>query len=79
MHIDITDEVFRSRVAEEAFCPLWRSLEELQPYCLQKKVKIAVETLFCASASSFLQLYERLLRAFRLSSLASASIQVIGK
>lgn len=65
MHIDITDAVFRSREAEQAFfAPLWASLEELQPYCVEKRVKIAVETLFCASASSFLQLYDRLFARF---------------
>jgi sugar phosphate isomerase/epimerase len=65
MHIDITDDVFRSIDAEEAFfAPLWTSLEELQPYCLKQGVKIAVETLFCASAQSFLLLYDRLFTRF---------------
>ncbi|WLE00772.1 TIM barrel protein (plasmid) [Agrobacterium leguminum] len=65
MHIDITDDVFRSKQAEEAFfTPLWTSLEELQPYCLEKGVKIAVETLFCASSQSFLRLYDRLFGRF---------------
>lgn len=61
MHIDITDDVFASPDATERFFePLERSLDELQPYCRAKAVAIAVETLFCASAASFLQLYERL-------------------
>lgn len=65
LHIDITDEVFHSKVAEEVFfAPLWISLEELQPYCVEKRVKIAVETLFCASAHSFLMLYDRLFARF---------------
>ncbi|UXS66700.1 hypothetical protein [Agrobacterium tumefaciens] len=66
MHIDITDEVFRSRVAEEAFfAPLWRSLEELQPYCLQKEGQdCGRNSVLGASASSFLQLYERLFARF---------------
>ncbi|MFB9950942.1 sugar phosphate isomerase/epimerase family protein [Rhizobium puerariae] len=65
MHIDITDDVFRSTDAEEVFfTPLWASLEELQPYCLKKGVKIAAETLFCASSESFLLLYDRLFDRF---------------
>lgn len=61
LHVDITDDVFRSPESEEAFFrPLQISFEALQPYCREKGVKIAVETLFCASAESFLLLYDRL-------------------
>ena len=61
LHIDITDEVFRSAASEAAFFnPFWRSLDALQPYCLERGVKIAVETLPGANAASWLKLYDLL-------------------
>lgn len=61
LHIDITDEVFRTADTEAAFFdPFWRSLDELQPYCVERGVKIAVETLQGASAESWLKLYDLL-------------------
>ena len=61
LHIDITDEVFRSAETEAAFFdPFWRSLDELHPYCVERGVKIAVETLQGASAESWLRLYDLL-------------------
>ncbi|MFW8589128.1 sugar phosphate isomerase/epimerase family protein [Rhizobium beringeri] len=61
LHIDITDNVFRSEAAErEFFDPLFQSLDEIRPYCLEKGVQIAAETLLCASAQNFLNLYDRL-------------------
>lgn len=61
LHIDIADEVFRSQESEtNFFTSLWRSLDELQPFCRARGVKIAVETLMMASATSWLRLYELL-------------------
>lgn len=61
LHIDITDKVFRTADTEAAFFdPFWRSLDELQPYCIERGVKIAVETLMGASADSWLRLYDLL-------------------
>lgn len=59
LHIDVTDDVFRTEASQrEFFGPLFQSLDEIQPYCFEKRVQIAVETLFCATASSFLNLYD---------------------
>lgn len=61
LHIDISDDVFSTADTEAAFFdPFWRSLDDLQPYCLDRGVKIAVETLLCASAGSWLKLYDLL-------------------
>lgn len=61
LHIAVTDEVFRSEAAEEAFlAPIYASFDDLKSYCAENNVQIAIETLFCASAESFLKLYERL-------------------
>ncbi|MDE3775659.1 sugar phosphate isomerase/epimerase [Sinorhizobium meliloti] len=61
LHVDISDGVFRSPESEtEFFAPLYRSLDELLPYCLERKVQIAAETLLDASGGSFLKLYDRL-------------------
>ena len=61
LHIDITDDVFRSGASEREFLgPLFQSLDEIQPYCFKKGVQIAVETLLCATAQNFLNLYDRL-------------------
>lgn len=61
LHIDITDDVFRSDKTESAFFdPFWQSLDDLQPYCVESGVKIAVETLQGASADSWLRFYDLL-------------------
>lgn len=61
LHIDITDNVFRSETAEQEFFePLFQSLDEIRPYCVEKGVQIAAETLLCANAQNFLNLYDRL-------------------
>ncbi|MBY5571574.1 sugar phosphate isomerase/epimerase [Rhizobium leguminosarum] len=61
LHIDINDNVFGSATAERAFFdPLYQSLDEIRPYCVEKGVQIAAETLLCANAQNFLNLYERL-------------------
>lgn len=61
LHIDITDNVFRSEATErEFFDPLFQSLDEIRPYCVEKGVQIAAETLLCANAQNFLNLYDRL-------------------
>lgn len=61
LHIDITDDVFRSPASEAAFFdPFWRSLDTLEPFCRSRGVKIAVENLMGASASSWLALYDQL-------------------
>lgn len=65
LHIDITDDVFRSPENEAAFfAPFWASLDALLPYCLERKVKIAVETLLGASAKSWLRLYDLLFERY---------------
>lgn len=61
LHIDITDEVFRTPQSEAAFFdPFWCSLDSLQPYCIERGIKIAVETLMGASAENWIRLYDRL-------------------
>lgn len=61
LHVDITDDTFRSHESEYAFLePLFRSLDDVKAYCIGRKVKIAVETLFTASAASYLALFDRL-------------------
>lgn len=65
LHIDVTDDVFRSARSEKAFFePFWKSLDELEQYSRKKNVKIAVETLFCAGAKAFLSLYDRLFHRY---------------
>lgn len=61
LHVDIHDDVFRSNHTEsEFFDPFWASFDELEPFCKEHKVKIAVETLMGASKESWLKLYDRL-------------------
>lgn len=61
LHIDINDNVFGSEAAERAFFdPLFQSLDEIRPYCVEKGIQIAAETLLCANAQNFLNLYDRL-------------------
>ncbi|MFK0166891.1 sugar phosphate isomerase/epimerase family protein [Rhizobium sp. NPDC090279] len=61
LHVDITDGTFRSPESEKAFFePLYRSLDDVQAYCIEHKVQIAVETLFKASPANYLALYDRL-------------------
>ncbi len=61
LHIDISDAVFATPQAEAAFFdPFWRSLDALEPFCRAHGVRIAVENLLCASADSWLALFDRL-------------------
>ena len=61
LHIDVTDSVFDTSQDEERFfTPLFASLDALKPYAEKCGVKIAVETLFGASAATYLALYDRL-------------------
>ncbi|UIK01463.1 sugar phosphate isomerase/epimerase (plasmid) [Rhizobium leguminosarum] len=61
LHIDINDNVFGSEAAERAFFdPLYQSLDDIRSYCVEKGVQIAAETLLCANAQNFLNLYDRL-------------------
>lgn len=61
LHIDINDNVFGSEADERGFFePLFQSLDEIRPYCVEKGVQIAAETLLCANAQNFLNLYDRL-------------------
>jgi sugar phosphate isomerase/epimerase len=61
LHIDITDETFRSAESEAAFFdPFWTSLDALEPYCRSRGVKIAVENLMGASRESWLKLFSML-------------------
>jgi sugar phosphate isomerase/epimerase len=66
LHVDITDDVFRSAETEEAFFgPFWRSLDALQPFCVERGIKIAVETLTGASAENWIRLYDLLFERYR--------------
>ena len=61
LHINVRDDVFTDAASERAFFePVFATLDALQPTCLEHGVKVAVENLFCASAGSFLELYDRL-------------------
>ncbi|WP_192799678.1 sugar phosphate isomerase/epimerase family protein [Brucella anthropi] len=65
LHVDITDDTFRSVESEKAFFePLYRSLDDVQAYCTARKVQIAVETLFKANADNYLALYDRLFKRY---------------
>lgn len=61
LHIDVTGDALRSADAEEAFLePFWASLDDLQPYCAEREVSVAAETLFGASLECWMRLFERL-------------------
>lgn len=65
LHIEIDDAVFRSPETEAAFFdPFWRSFDALEPFCRAHGVKIAVENLLCASADSWVLLFDRLFRRY---------------
>ncbi|PCK78176.1 hypothetical protein CPT34_25980 [Rhizobium sophoriradicis] len=61
LHVDITDDTFRDSGTEHSFFePLYRSLDDIEAYCMERKVQIAVETLVKASAKNYHKLYARL-------------------
>ncbi|THK36739.1 sugar phosphate isomerase/epimerase [Ensifer sp. MPMI2T] len=61
LHVDITDDTFRSDENENLFFePLFRSFDDVEAYCVGRKVQIAVETLVKANAENYLKLYARL-------------------
>ncbi|MCA1370280.1 sugar phosphate isomerase/epimerase [Bradyrhizobium sp. BRP14] len=65
LHVDIADDTFRSSETEQAFFePLFRSFDEVEAYCIERKVQIAVETLVKASAENYLKLYGRLFERY---------------
>lgn len=65
LHVDITDEVFLSAASEaEFFDPFWRSFDELADYCVEHKVKIAIENLMGAVSESWLKLYDRIFERY---------------
>lgn len=65
LHIDVRDEFYMDVQAESVFYrPLFKTLDAIQPYCIEKGVKIAVENLFGASATTYLSLFQRLFERY---------------
>ncbi len=60
LHIDLSEQVFHNQETENAFLTsLFASLDELQPYCREYGVRIAIENLCGAGSQAFLTLFER--------------------
>ncbi len=65
LHVDIRDEFHRSDETKAAFYePLCKTLDAIQPYCLETGIKIAVENLFRASVKTYLELYNILFERY---------------
>lgn len=80
MHIDITDEVFRSREVEDAFLPPYGGrLRSFSHIAWKRRSRLRSKLCFAHRLRASCSFTSGFLRALRLSSLASASIQVIGK
>ena len=61
LHIDIDSFDSSGRGANEEFYGyLFESLDAIRPYCLEKKVAIAVENIFGGGIDQFVDLFERL-------------------
>lgn len=65
LHIDISDEAFRNTTTiKNFFEPILRSFDDVMPFCLERGVQIAVETLIDASPDSWISLYDVLFDRF---------------
>ncbi len=65
LHVDVRDEFHLTSQSESLFYkPLFHTLDAIQPYCIEKGVKIAVENLFRASATTYHTLFQRLFERY---------------